>query len=291
MNVNPSDLGVKFLPQDMMIFFFGYLPQTVSFYACDSLGVLPQSQTYLSLWRTSTSYQGSETDTFLSFIVLKQSLRLPLLNKAADDTECIVERPGCFFQHKLVTAPHQNSDCAAREKPPPVHPTEIRTSISPSSAVELNTTSVLANYATEAGEEYILLTNKEHIVSRKESGNLVLDNDDSISRTHAKIKVSHDIKNLNDPTELPTVILVDCGSKYGTFLQDNVKLAANNEVALKDGSVIKFGVQWNVWTSLRRNWFGKKFLTDGLTDITCGPSWIRTLVPWARWLLSSSSTR
>nr|CAD7261468.1 unnamed protein product [Timema shepardi] len=31
------------------------------------------------------------------------------------------------------------------------HPTEIRTSISPSSAVELNTTSVLANYATEAG--------------------------------------------------------------------------------------------------------------------------------------------
>nr|CAD7576414.1 unnamed protein product [Timema californicum] len=31
----------------------------------------------------------------------------------------------------------------------PVHPTEIRTSISPSSAVELNTTRTLANYATE----------------------------------------------------------------------------------------------------------------------------------------------
>nr|CAD7400647.1 unnamed protein product [Timema poppensis] len=37
-----------------------------------------------------------------------------------------------------------------QEKPPPVHPTEIRTSIFPSSAVELNTTSALANYATEA---------------------------------------------------------------------------------------------------------------------------------------------
>nr|CAD7570570.1 unnamed protein product [Timema californicum] len=37
------------------------------------------------------------------------------------------------------------------EKPPPVHPTEIRTPISPSSAVDLNTTSALANYATEAG--------------------------------------------------------------------------------------------------------------------------------------------
>nr|CAD7256934.1 unnamed protein product [Timema shepardi] len=41
-------------------------------------------------------------------------------------------------------------DLRDREKPPQVHPTEIRTSISPSSAVELNTTSALANYATEA---------------------------------------------------------------------------------------------------------------------------------------------
>nr|CAD7424012.1 unnamed protein product [Timema monikensis] len=39
--------------------------------------------------------------------------------------------------------------------PPPVHPTEIQTSISPSSAVELNTTSALANYATEAGDRDI----------------------------------------------------------------------------------------------------------------------------------------
>nr|CAD7453751.1 unnamed protein product [Timema tahoe] len=37
-----------------------------------------------------------------------------------------------------------------REKPPPVHPTEIRTSIFPSSVVWLNTTGALANYATEA---------------------------------------------------------------------------------------------------------------------------------------------
>nr|CAD7568718.1 unnamed protein product [Timema californicum] len=35
-------------------------------------------------------------------------------------------------------------------KTTPVHPTEIRTSISPSSAIRLNTTSLLANYATEA---------------------------------------------------------------------------------------------------------------------------------------------
>nr|CAD7589628.1 unnamed protein product [Timema genevievae] len=36
-----------------------------------------------------------------------------------------------------------------------IHPTEIRTSISPSSAVELNTTSALANYTTEAGLQFL----------------------------------------------------------------------------------------------------------------------------------------
>nr|CAD7260199.1 unnamed protein product [Timema shepardi] len=44
---------------------------------------------------------------------------------------------------------------------PPVHPTEIRTSISPSSAVELNTTRALANYATEAGVFMSYMTGKD----------------------------------------------------------------------------------------------------------------------------------
>nr|CAD7263525.1 unnamed protein product [Timema shepardi] len=41
------------------------------------------------------------------------------------------------------------------EKTTPSSPTEIRTSIAPSSAVELNTTSVLANYTTEAGQKKV----------------------------------------------------------------------------------------------------------------------------------------
>nr|CAD7588569.1 unnamed protein product [Timema genevievae] len=44
----------------------------------------------------------------------------------------------------------ENSQQGTQEKPPPVHPTEIRTLISPPSAVGLNTTSALANYATES---------------------------------------------------------------------------------------------------------------------------------------------
>nr|CAD7423633.1 unnamed protein product [Timema monikensis] len=54
---------------------------------------------------------------------------------------------GSLAYHETSTLDRE----ATEEKPPPVHPTEIRTSISPSSAVELNTTSALANYATEAG--------------------------------------------------------------------------------------------------------------------------------------------
>nr|CAD7404564.1 unnamed protein product [Timema poppensis] len=50
------------------------------------------------------------------------------------------------------------------EKPPPVHPTEIRASISPSSAVELNTTSALANYATEAGYKTLPIGGCLHVV-------------------------------------------------------------------------------------------------------------------------------
>nr|CAD7195496.1 unnamed protein product [Timema douglasi] len=45
----------------------------------------------------------------------------------------------------------ESNEVAWERFPSKLHPTEIRTSISPSSAVELNTTSVLANCATEVG--------------------------------------------------------------------------------------------------------------------------------------------
>nr|CAD7568420.1 unnamed protein product [Timema californicum] len=51
----------------------------------------------------------------------------------------------CQNYLRQLTAPARRS-----EKPPSAHLTEIRTSTSPSSSVELNTTGALANYATEA---------------------------------------------------------------------------------------------------------------------------------------------
>nr|CAD7433306.1 unnamed protein product [Timema monikensis] len=66
-----------------------------------------------------------------------------------------------------------------RKKPPSVHPTEIRTSISPSSAVELNTTSALANYATEIQRMVISGGNfKPDTLKPKEVVSLLLDDEE-----------------------------------------------------------------------------------------------------------------
>nr|CAD7568698.1 unnamed protein product [Timema californicum] len=61
------------------------------------------------------------------------------------------------------TVPVKVSPLQEPEKPPRAHPTEIRTSISPSSAVELNTTSALAIYATEAGRCHLELSVAPHL--------------------------------------------------------------------------------------------------------------------------------
>nr|CAD7200575.1 unnamed protein product [Timema douglasi] len=67
------------------------------------------------------------------------------------DLPVVSSRASTRQARKPTTPPRRGEWKTIWEKPPPVHPTEIRTSISPSSAVELNTTSALANYATEAG--------------------------------------------------------------------------------------------------------------------------------------------
>nr|CAD7264585.1 unnamed protein product [Timema shepardi] len=54
-------------------------------------------------------------------------------------------------EHTELSGP--NKEYSDETPSPPVHPTEIRTFISPSSRVELNTTSALANYATEAAHQ------------------------------------------------------------------------------------------------------------------------------------------
>nr|CAD7570519.1 unnamed protein product [Timema californicum] len=63
-----------------------------------------------------------------------------------------------LVQHESSALDHVASEVALK-----VHPTEIRTSISLSSLVELNTTSALANYATEAGCKRIVKVELEEV--------------------------------------------------------------------------------------------------------------------------------
>lgn len=100
------------------------------------------------------------------------------------------------------------------------------------------------------GTDYYLLAGKEHLVSRRD-GDLVLADDQSVSRKHAIISVQHDVSSLGDPGKLPVVILTDCSSKYGIFINDgiekSVKMANGSNQVLQNGDRIRFGLQWNVW--------------------------------------------
>nr|CAD7412071.1 unnamed protein product [Timema poppensis] len=73
---------------------------------------------------------------------------------ASDGFFCTIPRIGTVELEEVN--PHLHGERVENHlgKTTPFHPTEIRTSITSSSAVELNTTSALANYATEAGPQY-----------------------------------------------------------------------------------------------------------------------------------------
>nr|CAD7425145.1 unnamed protein product [Timema monikensis] len=82
-------------------------------------------------------------------------LKLEPNNKAAANhySLCLVKLKEQKSREKKIYA-NMFEKFAQRDREdttPPVHPTKIRTSISPSLAVELNTTGAFANYATEAG--------------------------------------------------------------------------------------------------------------------------------------------
>nr|CAD7442105.1 unnamed protein product [Timema bartmani] len=95
-----------------------------------------------------------DRDSKLDLLVLGSLAQHETNALANYTTEAVAELPNKGFTSALSMKIGLYLQCGPytleKEKPPLVHPTEIRTSISPSPAVELNTTSALANYATEA---------------------------------------------------------------------------------------------------------------------------------------------
>ncbi|XP_054257374.1 nibrin-like isoform X2 [Macrosteles quadrilineatus] len=91
---------------------------------------------------------------------------------------------------------------------------------------------------------YRIQPGKQNIISRKD-GDLLLLGDQSISRKHAQVIVLQENKCAG-------ILLKDLGSKYGTFKAcgggEMTQISPNEPITLNNGDLIRFGIQWNVWS-------------------------------------------
>ncbi|NWX15614.1 NBN protein, partial [Aegotheles bennettii] len=88
------------------------------------------------------------------------------------------------------------------------------------------------------GEPYRLLSGTEYVVGRKNCAILIQD-DQSISRNHAVLTVSHPETTSSQPLSVPLLTVRDT-SKYGTFV--NGSKLNGTSVSLQSGDRINFGV-------------------------------------------------
>uniref|UniRef100_V9KFB8 Nibrin n=1 Tax=Callorhinchus milii TaxID=7868 RepID=V9KFB8_CALMI len=90
-----------------------------------------------------------------------------------------------------------------------------------------------------AEDPYHLLVGVEYVVGRKNCA-ILLHNDQSISRSHAVLLVSHPIANLSQTASIPVLTLKDT-SKYGTFVNEE-RLQNDSPRSLKSGEIVVFGI-------------------------------------------------
>ncbi|XP_034619129.1 nibrin isoform X2 [Trachemys scripta elegans] len=90
-----------------------------------------------------------------------------------------------------------------------------------------------------APEPYRLLVGTEYVVGRKNCAILIQD-DQSISRSHAVLTVTHPETNLSQALSVPELIIQDT-SKYGTFVNGE-KVLNGTSRTLKSGDRVNFGV-------------------------------------------------
>ncbi|XP_062917606.1 nibrin [Mobula hypostoma] len=93
---------------------------------------------------------------------------------------------------------------------------------------------------TPGGEgPYYLLVGVNYIVGRKNCA-ILLQDDQSISRSHATLSIVHPAANLNQVANIPVLTLKDT-SKYGTFVNE-VRLEKDKPRILNSGELVTFGV-------------------------------------------------
>ena len=87
----------------------------------------------------------------------------------------------------------------------------------------------------------IVLPGKEYVLGRRDC-DIVIENDQSVSRKHAILKVTHSEANVADVSKPATITLKDI-SKYGTFV-NNQKV--KGEKLLQSGDEVRFGTPKSV---------------------------------------------
>lgn len=83
--------------------------------------------------------------------------------------------------------------------------------------------------------KFYLLPNTTYAVGRKDLCNIVITNDESISRKHAVLTVTKE-----------EITITDAGSRYGTFVNE-ARLKANVSTVLRDGNTVKFGMFQSIY--------------------------------------------
>ncbi|KAK3932244.1 Nibrin [Frankliniella fusca] len=95
-------------------------------------------------------------------------------------------------------------------------------------------------------ESYNVTPGRVHTVSRK-VGDIILANDQSVSRKHAFLEVKYPITD--------GIYIWDESSKYGSFIDDgiesNSRLVLHKKYTLKEGGTVRFGLQQNTWVLKR----------------------------------------
>ncbi|CAO2581182.1 Nbn [Lemmus lemmus] len=95
------------------------------------------------------------------------------------------------------------------------------------------------NFCFPSGEPCRLLAGVEYIVGRKNCA-ILIENDQSISRSHAVLRVNFPATSLSQTDEIPSLTIKD-NSKYGTFVNEE-KMQNGLLCTLKTGDRVTFGV-------------------------------------------------
>nr|CAD7261725.1 unnamed protein product [Timema shepardi] len=306
------DIQAEFPANDILIkqaFKGSYTHSNLSHHIRKRLLPMMETRVQIPVWR------GSYEVLRKPFVILMTFLAESLV-EALEQIHEVLQRLSDYVdlnatesedQHVMINLSNSQESHHPTEEPLPeeLHPTKIRTSISPSSAVELNTTSALANYATEAVYQWLHLRKElvhKSISSFHCNSDIIRANIIIITLCLKTIKKEIFISLLKKP-DMPTfkcVLVGDGGTGKTTFVKRHLTGEFEKKYVATLGVEVhplvfhtnRGAIRFNVWDTAGQEKFGG--LRDGyyiqgqcaiiMFDVTSRvtyknvPNWHRDLV-------------